>query len=311
MPDIYDGPVIDSHHHVWDLGLGRHPWLEPDARVAHRYGDYEPIKRDYLPADYLRDIEGTGVVASVYMEAEWTPGGGLDEVQLVDRYREETGVPGAMVAQAWLDSTDASERLAEIAAVSSVKSVRHKPGGAASPAEATAGERSLMSDEGWRAGYALLAANGLHFDLQTPWWNLGEARRLADDFPETTLVIDHAGVLADRDPETVAGWLAALAHVAEAPNVVIKASGLCVAGTPWTVDLNRGPLRDIVRVFGADRVMFGSNFPVDGMFIDFRSLVDGYREILAIFDADAQRSIFHDTAQRVYAPLALPDLITP
>ncbi|WP_312170202.1 amidohydrolase family protein [Microbacterium sp.] len=307
MPEVYDGPIIDSHHHVWDLGLGRHPWLAPDARVAHRYGDYEPIKRDYLPADYLRDVAGTGVVASVYMEAEWVPGAGLDEVRTVERYREDSGVPGSMVAQAWLDAPDAAERLAELAAVPAVKSVRHKPGGATSPAEVAAGARSLLSDDTWRDGYARLGDHGLHFDLQTPWWNLDEAHRLAVDFPETTLVIDHAGVLASRDAETVAAWRASLERIAHAPNVVIKASGLCVAGTPWTVEANRGPIGALVEVFGAERVMFGSNFPVDGMFIDFPGLVDGYREILSAFDVDAQRAVFHDTAQRVYDPRLLPD----
>lgn len=307
MPDVYDGPIIDAHHHVWDLSLGRHPWLAAGARVAHRYGDYEPIKHDYLPADYLRDIAGAGVVASVYMEAEWTPGDGIDEVRTIERYRRESGVPGSMVAQAWLDAPDAAEELAELATVPAVKSVRHKPGGAASPAEAAAGTRSLLSDDIWREGYARLADHGLHFDLQTPWWNLGEAHALAADFPETTLVIDHAGVLADRAPETVSAWRAALERIAHAPNIVVKASGLCVAGTPWTVEANRGPIEDLVRIFGAERVMFGSNFPVDGMFIDFAGLVDGYREILSTFDADAQRSVFHDTAQRVYAPRPLTD----
>lgn len=305
MSDLYDGPIIDAHHHVWDLSLDRHPWLAPGARVPHRYGDYEPIKRDYLPADYLWDIAGTGVTASVYMEAEWTPGDALAEVETVERYRRDSGVPGSMVAQARLDAADAAERLAEVAAVPAVKSVRHKPGGAASPAEAESGVRSLLSDAAWRDGYARLGEHGLHFDLQTPWWNLAEARRLADDFARTTLVIDHAGVLADRDPETMAAWRAALEDVAAAPNVVIKASGLCVAGTRWSVEANRGPIEDLVRIFGADRVMFGSNFPVDGMFVDMPTLIDGYREILSVFDEDAQRAVFHDTARRIYDPLSI------
>jgi predicted TIM-barrel fold metal-dependent hydrolase len=305
MPDLYDGPIVDAHHHVWDLSLGQHPWLAPEGRVAHRYGDYEAIKNDYLPADYLRDIAGTGIVASVYMEAEWTPGDGLAEVALVERYRETSGVPGSMVAQARLDDADAAAELAALGTVAAVKSVRHKPGGATSPAEAAAGVRSLLSDDRWREGYARLGDQGLHFDLQTPWWNLAEARRLVDDFPDTTLVIDHAGVLADRDDETLAAWRSALDHIAEAPNVVIKASGLCVAGAPWTVESNREPILDLVRVFGAERVMFGSNFPVDGMFTTLPALVDGYRTILAELDPAAQRAVLHDTAQRVYAPLPI------
>jgi predicted TIM-barrel fold metal-dependent hydrolase len=59
-----------------------------------------------------------------------------------------------------------------------VRGVRHKPGGPATP-DALGRQRTLMSDETWRRGYALLEHHGLHLDLQTPWWNLDEAARLA------------------------------------------------------------------------------------------------------------------------------------
>jgi len=295
----YAGPVVDAHHHVWDLERNLYPWLTPDVLVPHRYGDYTAMKKTYSAADYLADIAGQGVVSSVYMEAEWDPTNPLGETRYIESVHADTGVPGAMVAQAWLDADDVEEILAAQASSPLVRSVRHKPGGPSSP---TASGTSLMSDERWRAGYARLSAHGLHFDLQTPWWNLAEARRLADDFPETTLVVNHSGVLLDREPETVAAWRAALSHIAEAPNTVIKASGLCVEGVPWSTELNREVLRDIVRIFGADRVMFGSNFPVDGMFVSYRGLLDTYRDVYAELPADEQRAIFAGTAERVYRP---------
>lgn len=61
---------------------------------------------------------------------------------------------------------------------------------------------------------------------------------LLEEFPGVTLVINHSGVLLDRTEETPSGWRAALAAMADHPNVAIKASGLCVQGRPWTVDLN-------------------------------------------------------------------------
>lgn len=301
----YVGPIIDAHHHVWDLERNRYPWLEPDAMVPHRYGDYTSIKRTYLADDFLRDIDGQGVVATVYMEAEWDPADPQGETAYIESVHAETGVPGAMVAQAWLDADDADEVLTRQAASPLVRSVRHKPGGPTSPAEVTQGRRSLMSDPKWREGYARLAAYGLHFDLQTPWWNLPEAASLVEAYPETTLVINHSGVILDRKPETMAGWEAALREIAGAPNVVIKASGLCVEGQPWTVDLNRAAILTMVEVFGPERVMFGSNFPVDGMFVDYPTMLDTYREVLKDLPAAAQSAIFHDTAARVYAPVPI------
>lgn len=301
----YVGPIVDAHHHVWDLERNRYPWLEPGAMVPHRYGDYSSIKRTYLAEDFLRDIEGQGVVATVYMEAEWDPSDPEGETAYIESVHAATGVPGAMVAQAWLDADDVGEVLARQAASPLVRSVRHKPGGPGSRAAVAAGQRSLMSDPKWRAGYALLAEHGLHFDLQTPWWNLPEARSLVEAHPETTLVINHSGVILDRAPETMTAWTTALREIAEAPNVVIKASGLCVEGSPWTVDLNREAILTMVDVFGPDRVMFGSNFPVDGMFVDYPTMLDTYREVLKGLPEAAQSAVFHDTARRVYAPVPI------
>ncbi|MET4638897.1 amidohydrolase family protein [Mycetocola sp. 2940] len=297
----YDGPVIDAHHHVWDLQRNLYPWLTPEEMVPHRYGDYGSIKRDYLPADYLADVDDTSVVASVYMEAEWDPTDPIGETRYVNDLSAATGVPGAMAAQAWLDAPDVAHVLEQQASFGIVRSVRHKPGGPSNLA--TVGvDRTLMSNELWRAGYALLSDHGLHFELQTPWWNLREAVELARDFPETTLIVNHSGVLLDREPSTIAGWLPALETVAALPNVVIKASGLCVAGQPWTVDLNRDVVLAMVDIFGADRVMFGSNFPVDGMFTSYGDMLDGYLEITSSLPDEQQKAFFHDTAERIYAP---------
>lgn len=297
----YNGPVIDSHHHVWDLGRNLHPWLTPEGRVAHRYGDYSAIKHDYLASDFLTDIAGTRVEASVYMEAEWDPTDAIGEVAYIRELSASSGVPGAMAAQAWLNAPDLAEMLSAYVDSGIVRSVRHKPGGPATP-EAVGREHTLMSDDSWRTGYALLEEHGLHFELQTPWWNLPEAVDLARDFPSTTLVINHSGVLLDREPATVSAWRKAVEEAAAMPNTVIKASGLCVEGTPWTVDLNRDVVLALIEAFGAERVMFGSNFPVDGMFTTYRGLLDGYREITQGLTAADQRAFFHDTAARVYRP---------
>ena len=67
MSDAF--PIIDVHHHLWDLETGQYPWLEGEFITTFRYGDYRPICRNYLPDDFRRDSPKQNVTASVHMEA--------------------------------------------------------------------------------------------------------------------------------------------------------------------------------------------------------------------------------------------------
>ena len=201
--------IIDAHQHFWDLDANYLPWLS-DRPVDFRYGDYSALKRNYLPPDYRDDARPYEVVGSVFVETEWDPRDPLGEVTWVASLRERQGLPSVMVAQAWLDRPDAPDVLAAHGATSFVRGIRHKPRATPSPHSVAPDTRGSMSDPDWRAGYALLAPNALSFDLQTPWWHLAEARRLADDFPDTTIILNHTGLPADRSPEGLAGWRDAL-----------------------------------------------------------------------------------------------------
>lgn len=298
---LYDGPIIDAHQHFWDLGANHYPWLKPGILVPHRYGDYSAIKHDYLPADYRRDVTGHNVVGSVYVEAEWAPDDPLGETRYVSELATTTGRPNAMVAQAWLDREDTAALLAAQAGFAHVRSVRHKPG------EPNALGRTLMSNARWREGYGQLAQHGLHFDLQAPWRQLAEAEQLAKDFPDTLLIVNHAGVPGDRTYATLAGWSSALEALARCPNVVVKVSGLGQAGKLWSVEANQPVLNTLRQTFGADRLMFGSNFPVDELFSSLADLITGFKQLVRDWPPLQQRAFFHDTAARVYRPDGLTD----
>jgi predicted TIM-barrel fold metal-dependent hydrolase len=157
-----------------------------------------------------------------------------------------------------------------------------------------------MSDPKWRAGFAALARNRLRFDLQTPWWHLGEAAGLARDFPATQIVLNHTGLPADRSAEGIAGWRAAMATLAQCPNAAVKISGIGVPGRPWTAEANRAIVLTTIELFGAERCMFASNFPVDGLCATFDAIFSGFRTIVRDFPADEQRKLFHDNAMRIY-----------
>lgn len=290
-----DGPIVDAHQHFWDPAVNDHPWLRPEARIPFRYGDYSAIKRRYLPDDYRQDAAGHTIVQTVYVETEWNPSDPLGETRYASGLAARYGWPNAIVAQAWLHRPDVADMLAGQAGFPLVRSVRHKPGGPADPRE-VGSSRTLMSDPVWRDGFARLAPLRLAFDLQTPWWNLHEAVALAHDFPETTIVLNHAGLPSRRDDDSLAGWRAAMAGLADCPNAVVKLSGLGAWGSvrhDWVV-------RTAIDVFGADRTMFGSNFPVDSLCASFDEIVTGFRTILAPLPPAERQAFFCGTARRVY-----------
>ena len=293
----YAGPVVDAHHHFWDPRINHHPWLTEAGVIPFRYGDYRAIRRPYLPDEYRADAAGHNLVGSVYVETEWDPGDPLGEVRYAALLRERHGLPDAVVGQAWLDRGDVAAVLAGHAASGLVRSVRHKPGGPKAPGEPGP---TLMSDAGWRQGYALLARHGLHFDLQTPWWTLPEAVRLAGDFPETLIILNHTGLPADRSDAGLAAWREAMAWLADCANVVVKVSGLGVRGQPWAAGRTGWIIREAVALFGPGRVMFASNFPVDSLCASFDEIFTGFKTAVADRPEPEQRAMFCDNARRVY-----------
>ncbi|MBB3999487.1 amidohydrolase family protein [Aureimonas pseudogalii] len=298
-PRLYEGPVVDAHQHFWDPVRNHHPWLTEAGIIPFRYGDYAAIRRPFLPPEYRELTRGHHVVATVYVETEWDPTDPVGELRYAEGLAREHGWPNAVVAQAWLDREDAADLLGTYAAAPLVRSVRHKPGGPPSPGEVGT-LRTLMSDERWRRGFARLAPLGLRFDLQTPWWNAEEARRLALDFPDTTIVLNHLCLPSDRSEEGLAAWRRGLARIAEAENTRVKISGFGRPGVPWTVEDNRWIVREAIAIFGPERAMFASNFPVDSLCVDFDTLYRGFKTMVADLPEGAQRQLFHDTACETY-----------
>jgi predicted TIM-barrel fold metal-dependent hydrolase len=293
-----DFPIADAHQHFWDPRVNYHPWLCDEPPRPFRYGDYRALRRPYLPADYFADAATQGVVKTVYVETEWDPADPVGEMRYVAGLRRETGFPTVAVAQAWLDRDDVAGVLEQQAAFPFVRGIRHKPRANPSPGDGAPGG---MTDARWRAGFARLAHHRLRFDLQTPWWHLHEAAALARDFPETTIILNHAGLPADRSPDGIAGWRRAMAGLAACPNAAVKLSGLGVPGSPWTADANRAIVLTAIELFGVARCMFASNFPVDGLCASFAAIYGGFREIVGGFPLADRRRLFHDNAVRIYA----------
>ena len=157
-----------------------------------------------------------------------------------------------------------------------------------------------MDDPKWRRGYALLEKHGFSFDLQTPWWHLDAAAELARDFPNTQIIIVHTGMPVDRSEE----GLAALARGARAGRRAAERRDQDLRPRPAgpAVDLTaNGPvIRDAINIFGPERAMFASNYPVDSLAGSFQMIYGGFRAAVSNRPIEERRMLFHDNAVRIY-----------
>ena len=236
----------------------------------------------------------------MHVETEWDPADPVGETRWLQEIIAASGLPSAIVAQARLDRDDVEQVLAGHAAFARVRGIRHKPAAAPSPDRVERGAPGSMGDPKWRRGYAMLARHDLSFDLQTPWWHLAEAAELARDVPDTQIILNHTGLPSDRSEAGLAGWREAMRKLAQAPNVACKISGLGQPGRPWTVAGNGPIVLDTIEIFGVERCMFASNFPVDSLIADFDTIFDGFKTIVAGFSPGEQTALFHDNAVRFY-----------
>jgi predicted TIM-barrel fold metal-dependent hydrolase len=200
-------------------------------------------------------------------------------MDFIAEVRKPGGFPTVAIAQAWLDRSDCPRILEAQARHPFVRGIRHKP------------KPGMMSDATWQQGYARLAPLKLHFELQAPWSQLEEAARLAADFPETAIVLNHTGL---PYVDQLGGWRSAMATLAQRPNVAVKISGL------GNMQDKREVVLDAIELFGTDRAMFASNFPVDSLRHTFTEIFSGFDSITRGFSEAERRALFHDNAVRIY-----------
>ena len=296
-------PIIDAHHHFWDLSLKKNPWLNPDKQIPFRYGNYKSICKNFLTSDYFEVSKNHNIVKTIHMETEWDPSDPIGETKWIQKLYEMTGFPNALVAQAWFDRDDIEKVLKNQSKFDLTRSIRHKPKSTKDPKTKLENIKGSLNDPVFRKGYSLLKKHKLHFDLQTPWWHLNDATQLAKDFPDTIIILNHTGLPSDRTIEGLNQWIRNLEEFSDQPNTAIKISGICVPNEKWTVKLNKEIILNTIKIFGYERCMFASNFPVDSIWASFDQIYDGFKKITSQMSTHEVNCLFHDNAVKYYNPI--------
>jgi predicted TIM-barrel fold metal-dependent hydrolase len=223
-----------------------------------------------------------------------------DEAAWVQKTAEATGWPHAIVAYADFTEPDVRPQLDRLARYRLVRGARMQLHWHQNPLYRFAARRDLAKDPLVERNVGRLADYGFSFDLQVFAAQMPDAADLVEACPKVTFVLQHAGMPEDLTGEGSAEWRAGMVRLAACPNVVAKLSGLGTfihANDPAHV---AEIVRETVGVFGAERCLFGSNFPIEKLWTSGAALVEAYRKAAGSLGERDRQAIFHDTAMRVY-----------
>lgn len=289
--------VIDSHFHIWRQQ--DQPWLV-GPMVPRIFGPYEPIRRDYPMEEYLADREGSAVEKSVYVQTNWAKENFEKEVAFVSDTADRTGWPHAIVGYADMTVDDVRPQLDKLRKYKLLRGVRMQLHWHETPAFRFAADARQVIDPKVRANVRRLKDYDLSFDLQLFPMQMHDGLQLIGENPETDFVLTHAGMLIANDQKTVEGWKSGLRTLAKAPNLSAKLSGLGTfehRNDPALVELIYDTAIDI---FGSERLMFGSNFPIEKLWTSYADLMAAHRAAAAKLGPVDRANIFWNTAERVY-----------
>lgn len=290
-------PIIDAHHHIWRQA--DQPWLQGPT-VPRIFGAYDALKRDYPVEEFLSDLAGTGVVKSVYVQTNWGKGHEIEEVGWVQANADRAGWPHAIVSYVDFQSDQAPQVMAAQAKSPLMRGVRQQLHWHTNEQYRFAPAPDQMNTPAFRKNFALLEERGWLFELQVFTSQMADGSALAKAFPGITLVLEHAGMPEDRSAEGRRAWREGMRRLADQPNMHTKFSGL---GT-FIRRNDAQHIADIVgetlELFGAQRCVWGSNFPIEKLWTDYASIVSAIKSALTSVPEGDRRAVLYDTAARLY-----------
>ena len=279
--------VIDAHVHLWDPArTDWYPYLSGGMKLE--MGDVTGMARRFDPATHRAELAGWNV-AHVVNVAAATGRYSVDETLDMDRQAETDGEPAALIggippADSLDETIDLIDRQMDAKRLRGVR-----PMGAH--------EDPLPPPEVLRA----LADRGLVFELMAHAHQLAAAATGLDGVDDLVVVVEHTGWPRSDTPEERALWEAGMSALAAlGDNVVCKLSGLAMPLRSMSVEAQGPWLERAIELFGVDRCLFASNFPVDGMFGTLDALYSTFAAVTAGLDEASRDKLFAANAERIY-----------
>jgi len=297
---------IDPHFHYLDF--------TEYSTTGHNTAYLGPLSKrfpTYLPVDYLNDMKQTGMVLKKAVFVEVISDNPLAEakwvLELCNRSEEQSIIHG-IVANAKLQDPNVEDLLKEYSKYPTIKGIRQIVGALSQPWPI---DEDLLINAAWQKVYALLAKYHLSIDLVLTPHQIQTAVVVIAQHPEIPVIVNHLGTpklgeSSEENTQVLATWRAGIKSLSALPHVMIKLSMLSYIKPGWETDSSdkkkfiHDIVHEVISLFGSNRCMIGSNFPVDAMGASASELYGALREIVSDLSQEQQYDLFYATADRVY-----------
>ncbi|HZX28378.1 MAG TPA: amidohydrolase family protein [Telluria sp.] len=270
---------VDAHQHFWQLAARGGAWPPPNLTPIYR--DFDP--EDLAPILRQNDVAATVLVQSMPDEADTR-----FMLDLADRH----GFIAAVVGWVDLKAVDAPARIAALAAHPKLRGLR--------PMLQDLADDHWIDDPALAPAVEAMLRHGLSFDALVLPRHLPALAVFARRFPDLPIVLDHLAKPA-MGPVPEADWKLNLERLADLPQVECKLSGMVTeAGPGWTTAQLAPYARHALDLFGPQRVMWGSDWPVIRLAADYAAWMATSEELLAHLDDGQRNAVFRDNARRFY-----------
>jgi L-fuconolactonase len=312
-----DRPICDPHHHLWDHK--DNPYLLPELLDDVEAG-HNVVSTVFVECSSMYRADGDEAMRPVG-ETEFV--NGVAAMTASDNYGALRACKGIVSFADFTLGASVGPVLDEHMRLSDrFRGIRHAAGWDASADvrnSHTHPPEHLFLQDDFRAGFQELANRGLSFDAWLYHPQIPELTDLARAFPDTTIIFDHfggplgIGPYAGKDDEVFEQWCAYAADLAQCTNVHPKLGGIVMPlngfglhrrDTPATSDEIVAATgryhRKAIELFGPERCMFESNFPVDKQSCSYPVLWNAFKKIAADYTESDRQWLFHDTAAKAY-----------
>lgn len=271
--------IFDAHHHLWDLDHCHYPWLMAKG-VTRFFGDPAPIQKNYLVEDFRADKTQFDLIGSTHIQVGVAEEDAVKETEWLQSVANESGLPSAIVAFADLSSGNAGETIDRHAANANFRGVRQIIGRHPSE-DAKTGTAALLEDPHFQRGLRILERRNFSFDLQLTAAHYDGAIRLFQQLPNLAIAICHFASPWDLSCDGRMKWRRAMKQFAEFPRCFFKFSGFGMFKHDWTAEDIKPYIDAALELFGPERCMAGSNFPVDKLYGGYDRIWRSLEELIS------------------------------
>ena len=288
--------IIDAHHHTWDLSVFPYSWMnEP-----HTTGDISHLKNNYLIDDLLEDAKNLELIKSVHIQCYGGNNSHVEETEWLQSLSDKQGFPHGFVVHSDFLSKDIENELEEHCQYKNTKGVRYLLNYIKNDPINSFAPHEVLLDNTFKKNYSLLEKYNLSFDMHLWWTQYDYAFNLIKSHPNILNIINHAGTPRKRDEEYLSNWRNGLKTLAQAPNTVMKISGLGMFDQQWTTESIKPLVMDCIEIFGINRCFFSTNFPVDKKYSSYEKVWNSYFDITKDFSTNEREMLFFKNAEKYY-----------